>query len=96
MLLTVKITLSPNGYHLTKAVKGFVVAYNETQNSFDETGLLKCIGHAIGNDKVIWGWLNSDNGKYYFDFEYMANKIAKEQNQIAFFDLSTSKEIKVC
>jgi len=47
-------------------------------------------------DKVIGGWLNSDNGKYYFDFEYMANKIAKEQNQIAFFDLSTSKEIKVC
>jgi hypothetical protein len=99
---TVKITITPNGYNLTKIDKGFVVAYNDTQNSFDENGLLKCIAHAIGNDKVIGGWFNSDNGKYYFDScqivnsEYMANKIAKEQKQIAFYDLSTSREIKVC
>jgi fructokinase len=44
-----------------------VVAYLETQDSFGTEGLKRCIKHAIGHDGYIGGWLNEDNGKFYFD-----------------------------
>jgi hypothetical protein len=46
---------------------GITVAYLETQNSFNDEGLQKVIQHSQENDKIIGGWLNVENGKYYFD-----------------------------
>lgn len=70
---------------------GFVVAYKETQNSFDVDGLKKCVKHALQHEKIIGGW--KENNLYYFDsvkvftdFE-KAKKFARENKQIAFFDL---------
>lgn len=80
---------------------GYVVAYLETQNSFDEIGLEKVLKHAQDHDGIIGGWLNEENDKYYFDSCKMfsnfnrAMKFAKDNKQIAFFDLTNLEEIKV-
>lgn len=81
--------------------KGIVVAYLETQNSFDEQGLEKVLRHASENDKVIGGWLNEENSKYYYDsckvFEDRKEAIefGKLNQQIAIFDITNLELIKL-
>lgn len=78
---------------------GFSVAYLETQDSHSLTEIKKCIDHALKNDKIVGGW--SDNGKYYFDSvkifenEEEAVKFAKENKQIAYYDLNLDKSIRL-
>lgn len=95
-----------NPYGFTFSIKskrfvkhGFCVAYKETQNCFGHSGLKKAFEHAVQHDKVIGGWLNTENNSYYFDSVKIfknkseALKFAIENKQIAVFDLTNLTEI---
>lgn len=97
---------NPDGFTLNietmKPVKyGISVAYLETQNSFGKESLKKVINHALKLNKTIGGWFNSDNGFYYFDSVRIfknseidkAIEFAKQNEQLAIFDLTNLKEI---
>lgn len=81
--------------------KGIAVAYLETQNSHSKESLQKVINHAKMNHNKIGGWLDDD--LYYFDsvriFETSelekAIEFAKEQKQIAIFNLTTFETIEI-
>lgn len=87
-----------------KSVKfGISVAYLETQNSHDKESLENVINHSFKHQKTLGGWLNEENEKFYFDSVKIfknseldkAIEFAKEQKQIAIFDLTNLKEIKI-
>ena len=86
---------------LKKVTKGITVAYKETQDSFDDDGLRKVLLHATQHDKVVGGWLNEENGKYYFDSIKVfadlqkAIEFGRENEQIAIFDLTNLRLIKL-
>lgn len=99
---------NPEGFTLNietmKAVKfGIIVAYYETQDSFGKRTLETVIKHALNHNKVIGGWLNDENGFYYFDSVKIfknselpqAIEFAKTNKQLAIFDLTNLKEIKI-
>lgn len=83
---------------------GFVVAYRETQNCFDLNGLQSVIRHA-GNpnkgNKLVGGWYNHENGRYYFDSVMIikdldtAIRVAKDHEQLAIFDLWSQNVISI-
>ena len=86
---------------LEPVTSGFVSASLETQNSFGRAGLKRVVNHALEHGKVVGGWKNSDNRKYYFDsitvFENRdeAIRFGKENNQLAIFDLDSLTEIRL-
>lgn len=86
---------------LKKVNQGIVVSYLETQNSFDDEGLEKVINHALSHERVVGGWLNEDNSKYYFDScrvftdRDKAIEFGKENQQIAIFDIDKLELIKL-
>jgi hypothetical protein len=86
---------------LKEVSQGIVVAYLETQDSFDDDGLEKVILHAENHGKVVGGWLNEDNGKYYYDSckvftnKDEAIKFGLENKQIAIFDITSCELIKL-
>ena len=86
---------------LLKVEKGFSVAYKETQNCFGIDGLKRVIIHSESHGKVIGGWFNEDNNLYYFDSimivenEVEAIKLGIENEQIATFDITNLKLIKL-
>ena len=95
---------NPDGFTLNlenfkPVVLGVAVAYFATQNSFGKEGLKKVIVHAQHHDNVIGGWLNLHNKRYYFDSIKIFKKLndaiefAKENQQIAVFNLTTLEEI---
>ena len=99
---------NPEGFTLNletfKPVKfGICVAYLETQDSHDKESLEKVINHSILHQKILGGWLNVENQKFYFDSIRIfknsdldkAIEFAKRQKQIAIFDLTNLKEIKI-
>lgn len=97
---------NPYGFTLNietfKEVKfGICVAYLETQDSFGKDGLKKVIEHALEHNKIIGGWLNDENEYYYFDsiqvFRRLdeAIRFAKQNKQLAIFDLTNLKEIRI-
>lgn len=100
--------VNPDGFTLNletmKPIKyGISVAYLETQDSFDKEGLEIVINHALRNNKIVGGWLNEDNKLYYFDSVKIfknsdldeAITFAKQNKQLAIFDLTNLKEIKI-
>lgn len=82
-------------------VKGISVAHFETQNCFGDEGLEKVLQHALNHDKVVGGWLNRKNRKYYFDsikiFDNLdeAKRFGIENKQIAIFDLNSQMVIEL-
>lgn len=99
---------NPNGFTLNienfKQVKfGIVVAFKETQNSFTKQHLENVINHSLKNDKIIGGWLNDENGLFYYDSVkvFKSSELKKaiefgiENEQIAIFDLTNLKEIRI-
>ena len=86
---------------LKEVKQGLVVAYLETQNSFDDEGLEKVLKHADKNSKVVGGWLNEENNKYYFDSckvftdKKEAIEFGKMNQQIAIFDITNLELIKL-
>lgn len=97
---------NPYGFTLnletfTPIEKGFCVAYKETQDCFNIEGLEKAITHALEHQKIIGGWLDTLENKYYFDSirifetEKEALTFAKENEQKAIFNLTNKKEIRL-
>lgn len=86
---------------LSNVTNGISVAYLETQNCFDDVGLIKVLSHSKAHNNVVGGWLNEDNNKYYYDsikiFKDLdkAIQFGKEQQQIAIFDITNLKLIKL-
>lgn len=80
---------------------GYVVAFEATQNSFGREGLKHCLNHAMLHEGLVGGWLNTDNGLYYFDsvlvFQNLneALNFGKVQNQIAIFDIQNCEVIRL-
>lgn len=86
---------------LKHVTTGIVVAYKETQNSYGDEGLKRCIEHALQHEKIVGGWFNYQNKRYYFDScktftdEAEAIKFGRENGQIAIFDLDNLREIRL-
>lgn len=81
---------------------GYAVARRETQNSHNESGMMSCLVYALQNDVLcVGGWYDNKSGKYYFDATEIHNnkqeaeKAAKENAQLAYFDLNTCTEIRL-
>jgi len=99
---------NPDGFTLNiekfKVVKyGLIVAFKDTQNSFGKQSLQKVINHSLEHCKIVGGWLNDENGLFYFDSVKVfrnselqeAIKFAIENEQIAIFDLTNLREIRI-
>lgn len=100
--------INPEGFTLNietmKPIKyGISVAYQETQDSFGKESLNKVINHALEHSKTIGGWLDTESNQYYFDSVKVfrnsevdkAIEFAKDNNQLAIYDLTNLKEIRI-
>jgi ABC-type amino acid transport substrate-binding protein len=98
----------PDGFTLnirtmTEPTEGIAVSYAETQNSHSRNQLDKVVGHALSHDGYVGGWLNSDDGLYYFDSTKLfpetalkkAVEFGKDNGQYSAFILSTFTEVPV-
>lgn len=82
--------------------KGLVVAYRDTQRSFGKEGLAKAVAYSLKQGKIIGGWLNEEDGYYYFDSVCLfklsdyskAIDFAKKNKQMAIYDLTHKRTIK--
>ena len=96
----------PDGFTLdirtmTEPTEGIAVSYAETQNSHSRNQLDRVVGHALGHDGYVGGWLNTENGLYYFDSTKLfpendlkgAIQFGKENEQNSVFILSTYTDI---
>lgn len=92
----------PDGYTLdirtmTEPTEGIAVSYAATQNSHSREQLPKVVEHALSHDGYIGGWLNSDDGLYYFDSTRLfpedsleaAKQFGKDNGQYAIYILSS-------
>lgn len=88
---------------MTEPTEGIAVNYAETQNSHSREQLPKVVNHALLHDGFIGGWLNTDNGLYYFDSSKLfpetslkeAIEFGKKNGQYSAFILSTLSEIPI-
>lgn len=88
----------PEGFtvdlQLNLITEGFVIAVPETQDSFGDEGLEKVLQIALANGYHIGGWLNPDNGKFYWDASIIvtdleqAKSLGRKFGQLAIFDLT--------
>jgi ABC-type amino acid transport substrate-binding protein len=98
----------PDGFTLdictmTKPTGGIAVSYAETKNSHSRNQLDKVVSHALKHDGFVGGWLNSENGLYYFDSTKLfpetslkkAIQFGKENGQLSVFILSTNSGIPI-
>lgn len=100
--------MNPEGFTLNietmKPVKyGVSVAYEATQDSFGKESLNRVINHALEHSKTVGGWYDSESKRYYFDSVKIfrnsqtseAIEFAKENNQLAVYDLTNITEIRI-
>lgn len=86
---------------LEPVTEGIAVAYYETQDSHDISGLYHCIEHAITHDQTLGGWQDEDSGRYYFDSVRIffdleeAIRFGRENEQIAIYDITNKRLIKL-
>ena len=96
----------PDGFTLdirtmTEPSEGIAVSYAETRNSHSRNQLEKVVGHALSHDGYVGGWLNTENGLYYFDSTKLfpegslkdAIQFGKENGQHSAFILSTYTDV---
>ena len=90
--------------NLQPVAEGFAVAVKQTQNSFGESGLLNVISYVSKNAPKVnafGGWLDSESGLFYWDATIICNtreeaeRIARENEQLAFFDLNNGVEVRI-
>lgn len=80
---------------------GIVCAYAATQNSFGIESLPAVVAHAEAHEGVVGGWMDIADLRFYFDsvrvFTDLSEAIAfgKAQGQIAIFDLTNLREIRL-
>lgn len=83
--------------------EGISVAYQQTQNRHDREDLDYVVSHAKEHDGFIGGWLNSEDGLYYFDSVRLfpedslsaAINFGKANYQDAVYKLSSKQEIRL-
>ena len=86
---------------LKRITAGISVAYIETQDSFGIEGLERVIKHALEHDRKVGGWMNEDDGQLYYDSIRIftdleeAKRFGRENRQIAIFDLTNLRLIKL-
>lgn len=98
----------PDGFTLDiktmkEPTEGIAVAYAATQGSHSRQSLDKVVGHALKNGGYVGGWLDTSDGLYYFDSVRLfpedqleaARQFAIENEQLAFFIISTGTEIRL-
>lgn len=98
----------PDGFTLNirtmaEQTEGIAVSYAETNNSHSRQQLNKVVSHALAHDGIVGGWLNRENGLYYFDSTKLfpetslkeAFRFGKENGQSTVFVLSTYSDIPV-
>ncbi len=86
---------------MTVPTKGIAVSYAATQNSHSRNQLDKVVAHALQHDGYVGGWLNTDDGLYYFDSTRLisedslaaAIQFGKDNGQYSVFILSTMTDI---
>ena len=96
----------PDGFTLdihtmTCPTEGIAVSYAATQDSHSRDQLEYVVSHALQHDGYVGGWLNSDDGLYYFDSTRLfpedslaaAIQFGKENGQQSVFILSSSTDI---
>mgnify|MGYP002624633198 CR=1 FL=1 len=80
---------------------GIAVSYEATQGSHSKESLEAVIRHALTHDGYVGGWLNPEDGLYYFDSTKVfdeserekAVEFGKENKQYSAFVLSTFEDI---
>lgn len=98
----------PDGFMLdirtmTDPKEGIAVSYAETQNSHSRAQLDKVVRHAVQHDGYVGGWLNSNDGLYYFDSSKLfpenelrsALQFGRDNRQYSVYILSLGTEIPV-
>ena len=98
----------PDGFTLdirtmTEPTEGIAVSYAETQNSHSRNQLDRVVSHALSHEGIVGGWLNTENGLYYFDSTKLfpetslkeAIQFGKENGQQSVFILSTYTDIPI-
>jgi len=98
----------PDGFMLdirtmTEPAEGIAVSYAETQNSHSRAQLDKVVRHAVQHDGYVGGWLNSNDGLYYFDISKLfpenelrsALQFGRDNRQYSVYILSLGTEIPV-
>jgi len=98
--------INPDGFTLdlntmSQPTEGIVVAYKETQNSFDRKSLPAVVRHAHAHNNLVGGWYDSKEGRYYFDSDRLfpedslssAVAFARENEQLAVYVISKEMEI---
>ena len=69
--------------------------------SVGEEGLKRVLNHAEMHEKKVGGWLNEENQEFYFDSVRIftnleeAKRFGRENKQIAIFDISHMRLIKL-
>lgn len=94
-------TLNINSWKEPKS--GITVAYESTQNRHDRADLDFVVSHAKSHNGYLGGWLNSEDGLYYFDSVRLfpedslkaAINFGKANHQDAIYKLSSNQEIRL-
>lgn len=87
----------------TEPSAGIAVSYEATQESHSREGLDYVISHALAHEGYVGGWLNSEDGLYYFDSVRVfpedaldaAVSFGKANHQYAIYILSSGEEIRL-
>ena len=98
----------PDGFTLDirerkEPTEGISVAYAATQDRHSREDLDDVISHALAHDGYVGGWWNSEDSLYYFDSDRIipennpgeAVSFALENEQLAFYVLSTGEEVRI-
>ena len=98
----------PEGFTLDlreriEPAEGICVSYAATQNRHSKEDLDCVISHALAHDGYVGGWWNSEDSLYYFDSVRIlpesvpreAVSFALENEQLAFYMLSTGEEVRI-
>ena len=81
--------------------KGYAVAVQQTQNSFNKAGLKKCLKYACKNNTALGGWYDKESKRFYYDAVQIFTDLQTAinagvlHNQIAIYDLNTNQEIRL-
>ena len=98
----------PDGFTLdirtmTEPTEGIAVSYAATQDSHSRDQLDFVVEHSLQHDGYVGGWLNTENGLYYFDSTKLfpedqleeALQYGKENGQTSVYILSTGTDVYI-
>ena len=88
---------------MTEPTEGIAVSYAATQDSHSRNQLDFVVEHALQHDGYVGGWLNTENGLYYFDSTKLfpedqledALQFGKENGQTSVYILSTGTDVYI-